>query len=337
MSPLFGEGFVDLMMQRYIQTILLLPIIVLFVILLLSWSFYGELFLSFLPYLVGIYAVYLLIITTSLVFSRYELKQLNFFWFNWLIVFFLFLVIFNFHFDLSANASEDNSQAIKVVSINLWYKNQEFRDMQNFFERENADILMLTEYTDDQAQYLTNYLNTNYPYKVVSMTGIDDVPYIGKAIYSKYPLKDNILPPSKYKKLFLSGVLEIDNKDLDVVMVHTTAPVNKDYFDSRNEQLAYLQNSILPNLSESAVVTGDFNTSPWSPKFFKLNNSLTSNNYSRVRNNSFNFSWYYQALPFFKSQIDHTFLSRDLQPTTYELKSFPGSDHKAQVLTVSWD
>lgn len=324
-------------MLRHIKILLLLPIFVLAAILLLSWSFYGELFLSFLPYLVGMYSIYLLILTTYLIFSGHELKKINSFWSNWLIVFFLFLGIFSFHFDLGASASDEVSSTVKVVCANLWYKNQSVSEMQKFFEDQDADVIMVTEFTKMQHQYLSDYLEANYPYRSTYLENLDSVPYIGKAIYSKYPLKDKELPVSNHSELFLAGSAVLEDREVDLLMVHTTAPVNTDYFNSRNEQLSYLQDSIVNDLSGTAVISGDFNTSPWSPRFIKLNRSLESENFERVRNNNFGFSWHYRPASFFKSQIDHTFVSNDLQVTSYELKDFPGSDHKAQVFTVSWE
>lgn len=324
-------------MLKHIKILLFLPMFMLAVILLLSWSFYGELFLSFLPYLVGIYAVYLVALMAYLILAGYELKKINSFWLNWLVVFFLFLGIFSFYFDLGASATDERSSTVKVISANLWYQNEDVSGMQKFFENEDADVIMVTEFTEFQHRYLTEYLEENYPYQNTYLNNLDNVPYIGKAIYSKHPLIGRELPVSRHAELFLAGTAFLDDKEINLLMVHTTAPVNTDYFASRNQQLTYLQDVVDEGLSGTTVISGDFNVSPWSPRFVKLDRSLNVENFGRVRNNKLDFSWYYRPAAFFKSQIDHTFVSDDLQVVSYELKEFPGSDHKAQVFTVSWD
>lgn len=324
-------------MIKHIKVLLFLPMLTLAVILLLSWSFYGELFLSFLPYLVGLYAGYLLVLTICLVFTGHELKKLNSFWLNWLVVFFLFLGIFNFYFDLGASATGTNSSTLKVISANLWYKNEDVSEMQKFFENEDADVIMVTEFTQYQHGYLSDYLEENYPYRNTYLSNLDIIPYIGKAIYSKHPLSNKELPDSNHSDMFLTGTTFLNNKEIDLLMVHTTAPVNTSFFASRNQQLGYLKGYVDEGISETAVISGDFNISPWSPRFIELDRTLGLEDFDRVRNNKLGFSWYYRPASFFKSQIDHTFVSDDLQVTSYELKEFPGSDHKAQVFTVSWD
>ncbi len=302
-----------------------------------SWSFYGEVFLSFLPYLIGIYSIYMLGLTAIFMLSRLELKKINSFWFNWLIVFFLFMGVFSFYFDLGASAVEPSSKSLKVVSSNLWYKNFEFPEVLEFFKKEDPDILMVAEYTDPQLQYFTDYLDSNYPYKSLYFDEITRTPYTGKAIYSKYPLKDKSLQKSEHLGLFLIKTAVIDQKEIDLVMVHTTAPVNTEYFDSRNKQLNFLQTDLVKELSDTKIVSGDFNVSPWSPSFLSMKHNLEKNELKKVSNNKFAFSWEYRPMGLFKSQIDHTFVGEDLNVTSYELKSVPGSDHKAQVFTVVWE
>lgn len=302
-----------------------------------SWSFYGEVFLSFLPYLIGIYTLYMLFLTGYLVLSKYELKKINSFWFNWLIVFFLFLGVFSFYFDLGASAVEPQSKSAKIVASNLWYKNRELPEMLNFFKQEDPEILMLAEFTEEHREHFSNYLDSNYPYQSLYFEDIHQTPYTGKAIYSKYPLTEKHSQKSEHSGLFVTQTAVVDGREIDLVMVHTTAPVNSEYFSSRNSQLSYLQNILVDDISEKGVITGDFNISPWSPRFLKMNREFEKQNLKKVSNNNFAFSWEYRPAGFFKSQIDHTFVGDDLSVSAYELKEVPGSDHKAQVFTVAWD
>lgn len=250
-------------------------------------------------------------------------------------VFFAVLGIFSNYFELSANAAQGRSDSnVKIIGVNLWYKNENTNEMESFFENEDADILMLTELTESQYASLDGYFSSQYPYEVLQIQSLSK-PYIGKAIFSKFPLTKVEIEDKKNAEVFLLANANINNSNLDLLMVHTTAPINPSYYAQRNNQLDFLQNDLAEFIKNPAVITGDFNTSPWTAHFIEMDRSLSAQNFQRVRNNSFVFSWQYQGLPRLKSHIDHTYLTSGIEKPSYELKDFPGSDHKAQVITLS--
>lgn len=324
-------------MNKLVKISLILPASVFFAFLLLSWSFYGELFMSFFPYLIAIYCGYMFLLSVFLLLLRVDLKRQNILWINWLVVFFAFLWIFSNYFELSASAADDRSKnEIKVVSVNLWYKNTHTDLMADFLSEEDPDILMLAEFTDVQYEEMNQYLSSNFPYSSLQIEELSR-PYTGKAIFSKFPLSKKVIQDSINSEIFLLAETKAYNKNIDLLMVHTTAPVNTEFFDSRNDQLNFLGDELIDEIENPAIVMGDFNTSPWSPRFIEIDNKFDNADFSRIRNNSFAFSWQYQGFPHLKSHIDHTYLTSELTKKSYELKDFPGSDHKAQVLTISFD
>ena len=323
-------------MNKILKLLYIAPLSALATIILLSWTLWGEAALSFLPYIVGVYSFYMIILTFIMFLNHQEFKRINLYWINWLTVFFLFMGIYSFYFDIGAVAYSHDPRATKIVGANMWYKNEKVEDIEKFFKDEDADVLMLTEYTPSHADYLDDFLTENYPFKIIQFENLT-FPFTGKAIYSKYPLIQNDLPNAYEKEMFLSGGVQIADKVADLVMVHSTAPVTKNYFDARNKQFEYMKTEILEGSESTAIITGDFNVSPWSPRFVDINRKMKLNNMKRVAGNKFDFSWELQKAPFFKSLIDHTFVSSDVRVKSYELKDFPGSDHKAQVFTVELD
>lgn len=268
---------------------------------------------------------------------RVDLKKQNILWINWLVVFFAFLGIFSNYFELSASAADDRSKnEIKVVGVNLWYKNTQTQMMTDFFKNEDPEVLLLAEFTDVQYEEMKDYLSTNFPYSSLQIDELSK-PYTGKAIFSQFPLEKKVIQDSVNSELFLLAETKAYNKDIDLLMVHTTAPINSEFFDFRNKQLSFLGNELVNEIENPAIIMGDFNVSPWSPRFIKMDNKLADSDFSRIRNNSFVFSWQYQGFPPLKSHIDHTYLTSELSKKSYELKEFPGSDHKAQVITISID
>jgi endonuclease/exonuclease/phosphatase (EEP) superfamily protein YafD len=320
-------------MKKILKILYIIPLLVLATNLIFSWTIWGEAVFSFLPYVIGIYVGYMILLSMIMFLNHQEFKRINLYWINWLTVFFLFMGIYSFYFDIGAVAYGYNPGATKIVGANMWYKNDDLEGMEKFFKNEDADVLMLTEYTPKHEEHLRDYFTEEYPFKIVQFENLT-FPYTGKAIYSKYPLILNELPKSYESEMFLSGGVQIADKEADLVMVHSTAPVNSTYYNSRNKQFSYLKSEVLDQTNSTSIITGDFNISPWSPRFIDINRSMKLSDKSRVAGNKFDFSWEFQEMPFFKSLIDHTFVSNDISVKSYELKGFPGSDHKAQVFTV---
>lgn len=325
-----------LYMSKFIKIGLLLPFIALIGLISVSYTFYGELFLSFLPYAAVIYFVYMIVFTLLLVTSGTDIKRANSYWINWFFVFMIFLGIFSFYFDLGVKAAEQDNKSLKVVSANIWYKNEETEQMQKFFEDQNADILMLTEFTNEHYLALEDYFDNNYKYQSLKLDELS-FPYTGKVVFSRYPLISDTSGSHVFDELFLKNEVEVFDEKLQLVMVHTTAPVNVDFYNSRNAQLGYLNSNIITSPTQNTLLTGDFNVSPWSPRFIEINRHLENLSMDRVHTNEFDYTWKYQGNGFFKSHIDHTYTSEGITTTSYEYMDFPGSDHKAQVFTLAFE
>ena len=323
-------------MHKFIKVGLLLPFVTLFGLISISYTFYGELFLSFLPYAAAIYLIYMAVFTFLLVTSGADIKRANSYWVNWFFVFMIFLGIFSFYFDFGVKASEQDTKSLKVVSANIWYKNEKTEEMQRFFENEDAEILMLTEFTNDHYVALEDYFDSNYQYQSMKIDKLS-FPYTGKVVFSKYPLINRNVTNHKFDELFLQNEVEIDGNTLDIIMVHTTAPVDVNFYNNRNAQLNYLKSNIITDSAQNRLLTGDFNVSPWSPRFIEVDRYLRSLSMDRVHTNEFDYTWKYQGNSFFKSHIDHTYTSKGITTTTYEYNEFPSSDHKAQVFTLAFE
>ena len=328
--------FAILNMNKYIKFGLLLPFISLLGLISISFTFYGELLLSFLPYAAVIYFIYMVVFSLLLVTNGADFKRANTYWINWFFVFMIFLGIFSFYFDLGVRASEPDSKPIKVISANIWYQNEKIEQIQSFFEKENADILMLTEFTSDHYTALESYFDNNYKFQSIQIDKLS-FPYTGKVVFSKYPLTNEEISNHKFDELFLENSVQVQDKTLNLVMVHTTAPVNVNYYYNRNAQLDYFRENIINNSVQNTLVTGDFNVSPWSPRFIEVDRHLNALSMNRVHTNEFDFTWKYNDNSFFKSHIDHTYISEGLTTNAYEYKEFPGSDHKAQVFTLAFE
>jgi endonuclease/exonuclease/phosphatase (EEP) superfamily protein YafD len=248
----------------------------------------------------------------------------------------IFLGIFSFYFDLGVRAAEQDTKSLKVLSANIWYKNEETEKMRTFLEDQDADILMLTEFTNNHYIALQDYFESNYEYQSLRLDELS-FPYTGKVVFSRYPLKTEKDDGHKFDELFLKNEVEVNDKKLKLVMVHTTAPVNVDYYNNRNAQLSFINSNIITSPTHNTLLTGDFNLSPWSPRFYEINKHLEDLSMERVQTNEFDYTWKYQGNGFFKSHIDHTYTSKGIRTTSYEYKEFPGSDHKAQVFTLVFE
>lgn len=122
---------------------------------------------------------------------------------------------------------------------------------------------MLVEYSKEHDETITPHLKKEYPYvsRYIGNKGYD-----GDIIFSKYPLstiKHTTIPGS-----FSHIQITYQTKNLDIALLHTSAPVSKHFFNMRTKQLNELKEILTTyyttNSSNNLILAGDFNITPWS-------------------------------------------------------------------------
>ncbi len=232
-------------------------------------------------------------------------------------------------------SNNQTEKVIKVMSVNLWWKNENYEAIEESFKEKDVDVLQLIEFTDLHYRYLKNYLNESYPYSNLVFEDMDK-PFAGNVTFSKYPIIES---SSEIMKGYYSGYvkteIEIDEKIYKFYLVHTTAPTTKEYFESRNKQLETISHDI--DKDQKTVVCGDFNLSPWSYYYEKFEYEIGENFKNITLIEPITFTWQSLRFPFLITHIDHTFVSNDIKYQNIVIEKFPGSDHKSIYFEIQYE
>lgn len=179
-------------------------------------------------------------------------------------------------------SSPEGNQELKVLTYNLYFKNQNHKDVLQVINRSDPDILFVQELTPQWKVSLDQGLGGRYPHKSVkAMNGV-----MGIGIYSKYPLSNEIfLNRLDIKKPYAQVVdLQIKDTRLQLINTHLPSPAeilaHKDQlikYTLINHQLRITQLSNLISLAKSdqekydaQILAGDLNTLKYEPVFKKL-------------------------------------------------------------------
>jgi endonuclease/exonuclease/phosphatase (EEP) superfamily protein YafD len=213
-------------------------------------------------------------------------------------------------------SSEDT---LKVGFYNKYFPNQNFPQISDELSNLDLDILGMGELKRDQIPYISKLSEYQYSY---SEDCICDYPE-DVALYSKYPIKN----PSTYGLLgsrIIEANIEVQNKDLKIFVVHTTAPMSKREFNLRNQELPELAKLINSKKSDGTIVMGDFNTSPWSMHYKKFQTEI-SDLKNTAQGFGLRFTWD-SEYPL-STHLDHIFLPKNWKIIDSKVEGNYGSDH----------
>lgn len=155
-------------------------------------------------------------------------------------------------------------KTLKLSSINLLSSNSKTDEVKNYIEKEDADVLVLMEFTPQWEQELSG-LNQKYSFVKVA-TRTDN---FGIALLSKYKMEASVHYFGRSQKPTIVGDLSIDGKKLSVVATHPVPPINQSTFKERNAQLKSIAQK-RKTFSDNLIIIGDFNTSSFSNHFGQL-------------------------------------------------------------------
>jgi len=183
--------------------------------------------------------------------------------------------------DLDAHDDLTNTNQIKVLSWNLWWKFENYLDRQKLIFNEliglNPDILCLQEVWEDsessQAKEIADLFGYEYAYS--KSFEIDGVSF-GNAIISKFPIlrsSSHFIPTllefNENRTLIHCEVNYFDTK-IDVLCTHLN--YKYDQSDIRQKQVAFILEYIskLEVSKFPCVLCGDFNADPLSDEIMQI-------------------------------------------------------------------
>lgn len=302
------------------------------------WFFEQELIISFLPYIVGCNIVIIaLLIIVRIYYTKRRFVIMG--------VLYILFTLFGIHtiqqtFFHHTQTITESETSLSFFYSNIYYQNIHTENILHTITERNPDIIMLVEYAKYHDEILTPQLKELYPY--VSRY-IGSKWYDGDIIFSKYPLKKITHPtiPGAFSHISIL----YKNKQLDIALLHTSAPISRHFFDMRTKQLDELKEILVEYYttysSDNIILAGDFNITPWSPYYTtQLMKPLQSIGLSNITNNT-SLTQYKRYLPYTRclrqfplacAQIDHIWGNH--WNIKLEQIIVPGSDHTGFYGTI---
>ena len=172
-----------------------------------------------------------------------------------------------------AGASRDDAEALRVVTLNLFERNEDVDAVRRLVDAERPDVLALQEVSAPWLSRLDEFAGS-LPHRVVSREeGPRAASTFRLALLSRLPITDERRrrvehPGGRFGREFLRVTLEHGSGDVPVVVAHPERPGRGDDVERRNRELALVAE--LAGGHPRAVVVGDLNTTSGSWAFARL-------------------------------------------------------------------
>ncbi len=311
-------------------------------------SFITELAISFVPYIIW-FCILALILEIYLIIHESKRRRKH----KWIRLFFIIITtiltiwiwtLYSSEFFWFYNQNDgsvrlkENEEWIKIFYANIYYKNVDYKSLQEKIIEENPDIVVLVEFSDNHEDEMKDFFKENYQY--INRNSRSTM-LAGDAVFSKIPLK-NITETHEveawarnysYMKI-LTG--EYDN-EVDLYVIHTSAPVSYKNFEMRNIQIGNLLSDLLKYKKNwtPTIIIWDFNLSPWSYYYKQFTKHLDMQNALSYQSPNYTWSLHWQWI--FRSHIDQLFISPEIKISPVKIENLSWSDHRSFIFNFWTD
>ena len=224
---------------------------------------------------------------------------------------------------------------ITVTALNAYIDNDQHELIAVCLRDLSADVIAVTELSPDLCEYLTVTFADSHPYVAAK----PHAGTFGAGIFSKYPLLDiDIIGAETTGRSLLATVRKHD-QNYRVAAVHPYSPMTPGHFELRNQHLDALSRAIQTGHERQPetpfIVTGDFNSTPWSPRFSAFQRASGLRHVAE--GSGVVPTWYAFGLPVFPVGLvlDHCMVSPQLSYVSYGIGPSVDSDHLPLTVGLS--
>lgn len=305
-------------------------------------SFIAELAISFVPYIIW-FCIIALIIEIYLIIheSKRRTKHKSFKIFLTILVTILTIWIWTLYSSEFFWFYNQNDESIRLTSkswievfyANILYKNTDYKSLQEKIIKEDPDIVIMVEFSDDHEDEMKEFFKENYPYMNRNSRS---TMLAGDVVFSKLPIKNAYTTWIEWKWNRKYSYIQVECENLkfkcennfDLYVIHTAAPVSLENFEMRNNQLEQLWLDFKQkDNSNPIVVIWDFNLSPRSYYYKKLIKNWNLENALSFQNPNYTRSLLQQWI--FRSHIDQLFISKNIKISPVIIENLSWSDHRS--------
>lgn len=210
--------------------------------------------------------------------------------------------------------------SLRVMSINVHFRNRDYGRVRALIEHEDPDIVGLSEVSGEWIAGLAA-LAEAYPHAVLRP---EEGAY-GLALFSRVPVRE--LATSPYVEAGIQTAISVEvefqgNRAI-LTLAHLMAPVSPDKASLRNLQLKKIAEMAGTYPYDNQILIGDLNITPWSPYYVQLQDAGLANAASgRGYLPTWPAGFYALQIP-----IDHILLSGEFEVQQIRRAASFGSDH----------
>ena len=232
------------------------------------------------------------------------------------------------HAPASVSAGE-SEPSFRLISFNVLRTNEEVESTLERIVAEDADFVYLMEVHGQWKEPLEN-LKTKYPHqKIVSRQT-----YVGVAFLSKHPWNDlSVYNMGEIANPTIDATFQFGSakNPLRIIGTHPVPPFGSRLTTARDRQLVELAEKF--DQDQANLLVGDFNISPWSPRFSPI---LTAGSL-RDASKGFSMSPTLAPMPtlFGGLKVDHILCNEKVAGRNFELQPNSGSDHHMLIFDFS--
>lgn len=217
-------------------------------------------------------------------------------------------------------------KSLRIMSANVLSTNTNYEAMAKAIAEGNPHIVALIEVSPEIAEYFEDNA-TNYPYRHF-LARKDN---FGIGIMSRVPLtkveslQSEPLNLPSYRISFESG-----GETYELIATHPIPPIGSTQTLNRDNQLLQMAESFTQD--DNRILMGDFNMTPWSPRFQEI---LSKGNLvDSGAGFGLNPTWTVFPTLLGGIRIDHILVSPEIKTNNHGVLAIPGSDHSAVVIDI---
>lgn len=230
--------------------------------------------------------------------------------------------------DLASTDENSDGRTVRVMSHNLLYRNPEPDYSAAQILAQDADVLVLTEYTAVHRRALQAAgIARQYPHGWEEVAGGGD----GIAIWSKFPM--NVHAVHRLTRKTPQVTIDVNGVALELIGVHLAAPTHRaslPYWESDVDNL----NRVIGQSDVPVIVAGDFNSTVGHHRFRSMMGNHDLHSAHDVAGGGLGGTWPTNFLVAPVMRIDHILITAEHQLIEYERLGSWGSDHRAIAATL---
>ena len=210
---------------------------------------------------------------------------------------------------------------LRLFYANVGKTNDEVEPLFEELRRSDADVLVLTEFTE---AWVNKFNGTELPADYPHHVHLFDYSPAATAIYSRLPLTagERVF---QEKRVMVQTTVDLGRAELRLFALHAPRPVKSPLH--RYEEFWEIAEEEIANQEGPLIVVGDFNASPFSQVLRRLTGDLGLRDCHQLRGRGAATTWPNGARALPPIRIDHVLVSQEIECIGIGEGAGLGSDH----------